>query len=65
VVNENSEMLRLDQHFSSKTTAFMRFNYDRSADTQPLSAAATDLQQRCPRLSMARSSCCTSLIHAW
>jgi len=46
VVNENSEMLRLDQHFSSKTTAFMRFNYDRSADTQPLSAAATDLQQR-------------------
>jgi hypothetical protein len=46
VVNENSEMLRLDQHFSAKTTAFMRFNYDRSVDTQPLSAAATDLQQR-------------------
>jgi hypothetical protein len=46
VVNENSEMLRLDQHFSGKTTGFMRFNYDRSADTQPLSAAATDLQQR-------------------
>jgi hypothetical protein len=46
VVNENSEMLRLDQHFSSRTTGFMRFNYDRSVDTQPLSAAATDLQQR-------------------
>jgi hypothetical protein len=46
VVNENSAMLRLDQHFSSKTTGFMRFNYDRSVDTQPLSAAATDLQQR-------------------
>jgi hypothetical protein len=46
VVNENSEMLRLDQHFSAKTTAFMRFNYDRSVDTQPLSAAATDLQQK-------------------
>ena len=39
-------MLRLDHHFSAKTTAFMRFNYDRSVDTQPLSAAATDLQQR-------------------
>ena len=45
-VNENSTMLRLDQHFSAKTTSFLRFNYDRSADTQPLSAAATDLQQR-------------------
>ena len=46
VVNENSAMLRLDHHFSAKTTGFMRFNYDRSVDTQPLSAAATDLQQR-------------------
>ena len=46
VVNENSAMLRLDQHFSAKTTAFIRFNYDRSVNTQPVSAAATDLQQR-------------------
>ncbi len=46
VVNEGSAMLRLDQHFSPDTTAFMRFNYDRSVDTQPFSAAATDLQQR-------------------
>jgi len=46
VVNENSAMLRLDNHFTAATTAFMRFNYDRSVDTQPLSSAATDLQQR-------------------
>ena len=46
VVNESSAMLRLDQHFSTKTTGFMRFNYDRSVDTQPLSASATDLQQK-------------------
>jgi hypothetical protein len=46
VVNENSAMVRLDHHFSPETTAFMRFNYDRSVDTQPVSAAATDLQQR-------------------
>jgi Carboxypeptidase regulatory-like domain/TonB dependent receptor len=46
VVNENSAMLRLDQHFTAQTTAFLRFNYDRSVDTQPVSAAATDLQQR-------------------
>jgi hypothetical protein len=46
VVNETSTMLRLDHHFSAGTTGFMRFNYDRSVDTQPLSAAATDLEQR-------------------
>jgi hypothetical protein len=46
VVNENSAMLRLDHHFSARTTGFMRFNYDRSVNTQPVSAAATDLQQR-------------------
>ncbi len=45
-VNENSVMLRLDQHFSLKTTAFLRFNYDRAVDTQPFAAVATDLQQR-------------------
>jgi hypothetical protein len=45
-VNENSAMLRLDHHFSTRTTGFMRFNYDRSVNTQPVSAAATDLQQR-------------------
>lgn len=46
VVNENSALLRLDHHFSAKTTSYMRFNYDRSVDTQPISAAATDVQQR-------------------
>jgi hypothetical protein len=46
VVNEGSAMVRIDQHFTEKTTAFMRFNYDRSVDTQPLSATATDLQQK-------------------
>jgi hypothetical protein len=46
VVNESSVMLRLDQHFSTKTTAFMRFSYDRSVDTQPVSVSATDLQQK-------------------
>ena len=46
VVNEGSGMLRLDHHFTPKTTGFVRFSYDRSVDTQPLSAAATDLQQK-------------------
>ena len=46
VVNENSAMLRLDQYFSARTTGFMRFNYDRSIDTQPVSTAATNLEQR-------------------
>ncbi|HEX4036913.1 MAG TPA: TonB-dependent receptor [Acidobacteriaceae bacterium] len=46
VVDESSAMLRIDQRFSQKTTGFMRFSYDRSVDTQPLSASATDLQQK-------------------
>lgn len=46
VVNESSAMIRLDQRFSARTTAFMRFNYDRSVDTQPFSVSATDLQQQ-------------------
>jgi hypothetical protein len=46
VVNESSFMLRLDQHFSATTTGFMRFGYDRSVDTQPVSTSATDLQQK-------------------
>jgi hypothetical protein len=46
VVNESSAMLRLDQHFSARTTGFMRFNYDRSVDTQPFAVTADDLQQQ-------------------
>ena len=46
VANENSAMLRLDHIFSSRSTSFLRFNYDRAVNTQPVSAAATDLQQR-------------------
>ncbi len=46
VVNENSVVVRLDHTFSSRTTGYARFSYDRSVDTQPLSAASTDLQQK-------------------
>ena len=45
VVNEGSAMMRLDQHFSNKTTGFMRFNYDRSVNTQPFAVTASDLQK--------------------
>ena len=45
-VNEISAMLRIDHHFSQKTTGYMRFNYDRAVNTQPFSASSTDLQQR-------------------
>jgi hypothetical protein len=35
-VFENSAMARLDQRFSDRTTAFLRFNFDRAVNTQPL-----------------------------
>jgi hypothetical protein len=46
VVNESSALLRFDHHFSSRTTGFMRFNYDRSVDTQPVSTSVTNLEER-------------------
>jgi len=48
IVFENSGMVRLDQHFTEKTTAFVRFNYDRAVNTQPLASSGfylLDLQQ--------------------
>ena len=36
---ENSGMFRLDQHFSERTTAFLRFNIDRAANRQPLASS--------------------------
>jgi len=35
-VFENSAMIRLDQRFSPNTTAFLRFNFDRAVNRQPL-----------------------------
>ena len=40
-VFENSAMVRLDQHFSASTTAFLRFNFDRAVNTQPLPQSNT------------------------
>jgi hypothetical protein len=38
---ENSAMVRLDHHFSAATTAFVRFNFDRAVNTQPLAQSGT------------------------
>ena len=46
VVNENSAMVRFDQHFSEKTTAYMRFNYDRAVNTQPLASSGQYLSDQ-------------------
>jgi hypothetical protein len=46
VVNENSAMVRFDQHFSEKTTGFLRFNYDRAVNTQPLASSGQYLSDQ-------------------
>lgn len=46
VVTENSAMIRLDQRFSEKTTAFVRFNIDRAVNTQPLASSGNYLADR-------------------
>src|SRR5882724_2170710 len=38
-VNEDSGMFRLDQHFSDRTTAFLRVNIDQAVNTQPLATS--------------------------
>ena len=45
-VFENSAMMRLDQHFSEKTTAFFRFNIDRAVNTQPLASSQQYLEDQ-------------------
>ncbi len=45
-VTENSAMLRLDQRFTEKTTAFLRFNIDRAVNTQPLASSGQYLEDR-------------------
>ena len=46
VVNENSAMMRLDQHFSDRTTGFVRFNFDRAVNTQPLASSGNYLKDQ-------------------
>jgi hypothetical protein len=46
VVNENSAMMRMDQRFSDRTTAFLRFNFDRAVNTQPLASSGSYLNDR-------------------
>jgi hypothetical protein len=46
--HENSGMVRLDQIFSDKTTAYLRFNFDAAVNTVPLGASGlylADTQQ--------------------
>jgi len=46
VVTENSAMIRLDQRFTDRTTAFVRLNIDRAVNTQPLASSGNYLADR-------------------
>lgn len=46
VVNENSVMMRLDQHFSDKTTSFVRLNFDWAVNKQPLASSGNYLEDQ-------------------
>ena len=64
VVSENSAMLRLDQHFSDRTTAFLRFNMDRAVNTQPLASSGNYLQDR-QQLTSAPVNAAIELLHVF
>lgn len=44
--HEDSAMLRLDQHFTANTTAFLRFNMDEAVSDIPLGSSGQDLNDR-------------------
>lgn len=44
--HENSAMLRLDQHFTANSTAFLRFNMDEAISTVPLASSGQNLNDR-------------------
>jgi len=62
VVTENSAMIRLDQRFTEKTTAFVRFNIDRAVNTQPLASSGNYLADR-QQLSSAPVNGAIELLH--
>jgi hypothetical protein len=64
VVNENSAMLRLDQHFSDRTTAFVRINFDRAVNTQPLASSGSYLEDR-QQLTSAPVNAAIELLHVF
>ncbi|HEY0163070.1 MAG TPA: TonB-dependent receptor [Edaphobacter sp.] len=65
VVNENSAMLRLDQQFSQKTTAYMRFNYDRAVNTQPLAGNSNQYLQDKQQLASTPVNGALELMHVF
>src|SRR5581483_8292906 len=64
VVRENSAMFRIDQHFSDRTTAFVRFNIDHAANTQPLAASGNYLEDR-QQLTSAPVNAAIELLHVF
>jgi hypothetical protein len=61
-VFENSAMIRLDQHFSATTTAFLRFNIDRAVNTQPFASSGNYLLDR-QQLTSAPVNVAIELLH--
>ena len=63
VVSENSAMVRLDQHFTDKTTGFVRFNFDRAVDTQPLADSSGNYLEDQQQLTSAPVNGIIDLLH--
>jgi hypothetical protein len=60
---ENSGMVRLDQHFTEKTTGFVRFNYDRAVNTQPLADSSGNYLQDHQQLTSSPVNGALELLH--
>lgn len=65
VVNENSGMVRLDQHFSDRTTGFARLNFDRAVNTQPLADSSGNYLRDQQQLTSAPVNGILDLLHTF
>ena len=65
VVSENSSMVRIDQHFTDRTTGFVRFNMDRAVNTQPLADSSGNYLQDQQQLTSAPVNGIVDLLHAF
>ena len=63
--NEDSGMIRVDQHFSDRTTAFVRFNSDEAVEHTPTGNLTIQDRVSTPNSTTAWLSSCTCSRHLW
>ncbi|HEY6331447.1 MAG TPA: TonB-dependent receptor, partial [Blastocatellia bacterium] len=65
VDNEDSGMMRIDQHFSDTTTAFVRFNLDSAVSIEPLVGSGTQYLSDRQEITSSPASAVIEVLHVF